>query len=87
MTADIDSLKGASEKQIRELEQTRLNNESTISDLKTKAANTEHEFQRIQILVEKQRNEIDYINSEQEKFKSQTYADKVHKFKAYIDDS
>lgn len=33
------------------------------------------------------KNEIDYINKEQEKFRSQSYAEKVEKFKDYIEDS
>lgn len=87
LTADIEKIKSTHEATIRGLEQDRARNESLISDLKKKAADTEHEFQKCQIEIERMKNEIDYINKEQEKFRSQSYAEKVEKFKDYIEDS
>lgn len=55
--------------------------------MKKQLYNTEHEFQKTQILIEKQKNEIEFINQEQEKFRSSSYAERVGLFKDYIEES
>ena len=87
LSGDLEKLKSTHESSIRTLETERTRNEKIIADLTKKAADTEHEFQKTQILIEKQKTEIDFINKEQEKFRSQSYAEKVEKFKDYIEDS
>ena len=46
LTGEIEKMKNDNEATIRALEQERLKNEDTISELKKKAADTEHEFQK-----------------------------------------
>jgi chromosome segregation ATPase len=46
LSGDIEKIKSAHEATIRGLEQERARNEGMISDLKKKAADTEHEFQK-----------------------------------------
>ena len=38
-------------------------------------------------MIEKQKNELDFISQEQEKFKSASYAERVDLFKDYIEES
>ena len=86
LSSEIDRIKRENEHAIRQLEQDRQMNEDKILDLKKRQAELNLEVQNTQILIQKQKNEVDYINTEQEKFKSQSYADKVNRFKSQIDE-
>ena len=72
---------------IRKLEQDRVENEVIIAALKKKSADTEHDLEKTNILIEKQKNEIEYINLEQDKLSCQNYSTKVDQFKKYIAES
>ena len=87
LTGEIEQIKQQNESSIRGLDQERVKNETVIADLKKQLFNTEHEFQKTQILIEKQKNEIEFINQEQEKFRSSSYAERVDLFKDYIEES
>ena len=71
---------------VRDLESQRQDNERTIDDLNRKTANNELELAKLNLLIQKQQNELDYINCESQKFQTQSYADKVYRFKDYISD-
>ncbi len=86
LTHEIDRIRKTNEDMVRDLESQRQNNEWTIDDLNRKTANSEFELAKLNLLTKKQKNELDYINCESQKFQAQSYADKVYRFKDYIQD-
>lgn len=84
---EIDQIKVTNEGMLRDLESSRVENERTIDDLQRKQADTQLELNKLKLLIQKQQNELDFINTESQKFSAQSYADKVHRFRDYIDDS
>lgn len=87
LSKDIELLKKRNEDGIRTLEGDRTKIEGDLVDLKKKTADAQHEAAQLRILIEKTRNEIDYLNSEKDKSKGQGYQKKIDAFNATIGDS
>ena len=68
MNKEIDGLKKRNGNQpLRELEQERESAIQDIEDLRKRSGEVEHEYNKLKILVEKSKSEIDYLNSEKDK--------------------
>ena len=87
LSKDIELLKKRNEDGIRTLEGDRFKNEGDMVDLKKKAADAEHECNKLKILIEKTRNELDYLNSEKDKAKGTGINKKVDEFNNCIYES
>ena len=87
LNADIDLLRNKSEDDIKRLETDRENNERTINELRNKLAEADHDHSKLKILIEKTRNEIQYLNSEKDKHQSQNYQKRIEDFVRNVSDS
>jgi len=87
LSKDIEQLKKRNEEGIRTLEGDRGKSESDLVELKKKTADAQHECAKLRILIEKTRNEIDYLNSEKDKAKGQGYQKKLDAFNTTINES
>jgi len=68
LNKEIDGLKKRNGNQaLRELEQERESAIQDIEDLRKRSGEVEHEYNKLKILVEKSKSEIDYLNSEKDK--------------------
>ena len=87
LNADIDALRSKSEQDIRRLESDREGNERTINELRNRLAEADHDHSKLKILIEKTKNEIEYLNSEKDKHQSQDYQKRIDNFLRNISDS
>ena len=87
LSKDIEQLKRRNEEGIRTLEGDRGKSEGELVDVKKKTADVQHECAKLRILIEKTRNEIDFLNSEKDKAKGQGYQKKIDAFSKTINDS
>jgi DNA repair exonuclease SbcCD ATPase subunit len=87
LSKDIEQLKKRNEDGIKTLEGDRGKSEGDIVELKKKTADVQHECAKLRILIEKTRNEIDYLNSEKDKSKGQGYQKKIDAFNSTINES
>lgn len=87
LTKDIEQLKKRNEEGIRALEGDRGKAEGDLVELRKKAADAQHECAKLRILLEKTRNEIDYLSSEKDKAKGQGYQKKIDEFNNCITES
>jgi chromosome segregation ATPase len=87
LNSDIDSLRNKSESDIKGLETERENNERTINEMRNKLAEADHDHSKLKILIEKTRNEIEYLNSEKDKHQSQNYQKRIDDFLSNVTDS
>ena len=87
LSKEIELLKKRNEESIRVLEQERGKSSDELVELKKKAAEVEHEWAKLRILLEKTRNEMDYLNSEKDKAKGQGFQKKIEEFSKWIDES
>lgn len=87
LSKDIELLKKRNEDGIRVFEGERFKNEGDLVDLKKKAAEHEHEVAKLKILIEKSKNELDYLNSEKDKSKGQGAQKKLEEFNSSINDA
>ena len=69
------------------LEEEREKSSEDLVEIKKKAAEVEHECAKLRILLEKTRNEMDYLNSEKDKAKGQGFQKKIEEFNKCIDES
>ncbi|CAI2362759.1 unnamed protein product [Moneuplotes crassus] len=87
LSKDIEQLKRKNEDNIRSLEGDRSRAEDDLIDANRKAADLKHEIAKLKILVEKTRNEIDYLTSEKDKARGQGYQRKIDEFNNVITES
>lgn len=87
LSKDIEQLKKRNEEGIRNLEGDRGKTEGDLIELKKKAADAAHECAKLRILLEKTKNEIDYLSSEKDKAKGQGYQKKIDEFNRCITES
>lgn len=87
LSKDIELLKKKNEEGIRSLEGDRGKVEGDLIDLKKKVADAQHECAKLKIMLEKTRNEIDYLNNEKDKARGQGYQKKIDEFNNSINES
>ena len=87
LSKDIELLKKRNEDGIRVFEGDRFKNEGDLIELKKKAAENEHEVSKLKILIEKSKNELEYLNSEKDKAKGQGATKKLEEFNSSINDA
>jgi chromosome segregation ATPase len=87
LNTDINSLREKSEQNIHTLEHEREKNERVVNDLRNKLSDADHDHSKLKILIEKTRNEIEYLNSEKSKHQSQNYQKRIDDFLKNITDS
>ena len=87
LSKDIELLKKRNEDGIRVFEGDRFKNEGDIIELKKKAVENEHEVSKLKILIEKSKNELEYLNSEKDKAKGQGATKKLEEFNSSINDA
>jgi chromosome segregation ATPase len=87
LSKDIESLKKRNEDGIKTLEGDRNRSEGGLIQLKKKAADAQHECDKLRIMLEKTKNEIDYLNSEVGKAKGHGYQKKIEEFNNCINES
>jgi chromosome segregation ATPase len=87
LSKDIEQLKKKNEEGIRTLEGDRNKTEGNLIDLKKRAADAHHECAKLRIMLEKTKNEIDYLNSEVSKAKGVGYQKKIDEFNNCINES
>jgi len=84
---DINSLREKSEQNIEGLEHDREANEKVINDLRNMLSDADHDHSKLRILIEKTKNEIEYLNSEKSKHQSQNYQKRIDDFLKNISES
>jgi chromosome segregation ATPase len=87
LDADMKALKTVNAEDINRLEDQRQQNEATISDLRVKLSDSDHDHNSLKLLIEKTKNEIEYLGSEKEKHQSQNYQKRIDDFIKNIADS
>lgn len=87
LAKDIEQLKKRNEDGIRSMEGDRNKAEGDLIDLKKKASDVAHECAKLRILLEKTKNELDYLSSEKDKAKGQGYQKKIDEFNRCINES
>lgn len=84
---DIERMKRKNDQGLQMLERDRQAAIGEITDLRARAVEVEHEYNRLSILVEKSKMEIEYLNSEREKKSGGNYQAKVESFQRAINTS
>ena len=87
LSKDIEQLKKKNEEGIRSLEGERGKTEGDLIGLKKKVSDAQHECAKLKIMLEKTRNEIDYLNNEKDKARGQGYQTKIDEFNGCINES
>ncbi|CAI2359822.1 unnamed protein product [Moneuplotes crassus] len=87
LSRDIEQLKKKNENNIKSLEDDRSRAENDLIDTNKKTADLKHEIAKLKILIEKTRNEIDYLTSEKDKARGQGYQRKIDEFNNVITES
>ena len=85
LNEEIEALKKRNDGGIHNLERDRNQAVADLEALRKQATQTEHEYNKLKILVEKTKNEIEYLNSEKKgSDSSKGYHSKVQAFKRTI---
>lgn len=87
LSNDMRALREKNEGDIKRLEDDRVKNDASINDLRNKLTDADHEHNNLKILIERTRNEIDFLNNEKEKHQSQNYQKRLDDFVKRIEDS
>ena len=84
LSEDMNSLRSKNEGDVKRLEDERLENESTINNLRSQLTDADHNHNVLRILCDKTRSEIEFLNSEKDKHQSQHYQKKLDDFQNRI---
>lgn len=87
LSKDIEQLKKRNEDSIKAIEGDKGKQEGDLVDIKKRSADIQHQCAELRILIEKTRNEIDYLEHEKSKAKGQGYQTKIDEFNKVINDS